>query len=71
MTDQVTSGTLSFSDGSSVQVGTLQNDGQAGTVVTFPPKKITWVKFTVDAVRPGTQNAGLGEMQVYAGDRES
>ncbi|MFB3893870.1 MAG: CBM35 domain-containing protein [Phycisphaerae bacterium] len=66
MADQVTSGTLSFSDGSSVAVGKLQNDGQAGTVVTFPPKTIRWMKFTVDSVRPGTQHAGLGEIQVYA-----
>ena len=64
--DQVTAGTLSFSDGSTMRVGTLQNDGQAGTVVTFPPKTIKWVKFTVDSVRPGTEKAGLAEIQVYA-----
>ncbi|HEY3323438.1 MAG TPA: CBM35 domain-containing protein [Planctomycetota bacterium] len=64
--DQVTSGTLSFSDGSSVPVGKLQNDGQAGTVVTFPAKKITWVRFTIDSVKTGTENGGLGEMEVYA-----
>ena len=63
--DQVVSGTLSFSDGSSISVGKLQNDGQAGTVVTFPPKTIQWVRFTVDAVRPGTATAGLAEMAVY------
>jgi len=38
-------------------------------VVTFAPRTITWVRFTVDAVRPGTQHAGLGELQVYASDR--
>lgn len=65
--DQVVAGTLSFSDGSSMRVGRLQNDGQAGTVVTFPPKAIRWVRFTVDAVRPGTEYAGLAEMEVYAG----
>lgn len=64
--DQVTSGTLFFSDGSSVKVGKLQNDGQAGTVITFPPKAIYWVKFVIDSVRPGTQNAGLGEMEVFS-----
>jgi hypothetical protein len=46
-------------------VGKLQNDGQAGTVVTFPAKTIHWVRFTVDAVRAGTEHAGLGEMEVY------
>ena len=64
--DQVASGTLSFSDGFSMPVGRLQNDGQAGTVVTFPARKIQWVRFTVDAVRAGTENGGLGEMEVYA-----
>jgi hypothetical protein len=68
MKDQVVAGTLAFSDGSSMPVGKLQNDGQAGTVVTFPAKTIRWVRFTVDAVRPGTESAGLGEMQVYAAD---
>lgn len=65
MSDQVTAGTLFFSDGTSVAVGKLQNDGQAGTVVTFAAKKITWVKFTVDQVRAGTQHGGLGGMEVY------
>ena len=63
--DQVNAGTLSFSDGSAVPVGKLQNDGQAGTVVTFPAKTIHWVRFTVDAVRAGTEHAGLGEVEVY------
>jgi hypothetical protein len=62
--EQVTSGTLSFSDGATVPVGKLQNDGAAGTVVTFAPKTIQWVKFTVDSVRAGTTHAGLAEMEV-------
>jgi hypothetical protein len=64
----VVSGTLTFSDGSSVPVGKLQNDGQAGTVVTFPPRTVRWVQFTVGAVRPGTENAGLGEIEVFAAE---
>ncbi len=66
MKDQVLSGTLTFSEGSTMKVGKLQNDGQAGTVVTFDPKQITWVKFVVDSVRPGTEHAGLGEIEVRA-----
>lgn len=61
---QVLSGTLTFSDGSSVKVGKLQNDGEAGTVVSFPERRVSWVKFTVDAVKPGTTQAGLGEIEV-------
>ena len=63
--DQVTSGTLSFSDGSALPVGRLQNDGQAGTVITFPPKSVTWVKLTIDKVREGTVSAGLGQFEVH------
>ena len=64
--DQVLSGTLSFSDGSTLPVGRLQNDGQAGTVITFPPKTVTWLKLTIDKVRSGTVHAGLGRFEVYA-----
>lgn len=63
MTDQVLSGTLTFSDGSTVPVGKLQNDGQAGAAITFPAKTVSWVKFTLDSVRGSS--AGLGEFQVY------
>jgi len=49
-----------------VKTGRLENDGEAGTVVTFSPKTVTRVQFTVDDVRPGSEHAGLGEMAVYA-----
>jgi hypothetical protein len=65
LTDQVTSGTLTFSDGSSVSVGALQDDGQAGDVITFPTKQITWARFTVNSDKSGTQNIGLGDFQVF------
>ena len=64
--DQVVSGTLTFSDGSTLPIGRLQNDGQAGNLLSFPPKKVTWVKFTIDKVRGGTVSVGLGEFEVYA-----
>jgi hypothetical protein len=63
--NQVTAGELSFSDGRTLPVGKLQNDGRAGTVVILPAKPIRWLKFTVTAVRPGTVNAGLGELEAY------
>ena len=64
--DQVLSATLSFSDGSTLPVGRLQNDGQAGTLLAFPPKTVTWLKLTIDQVRSGTVSAGLGQFEVYA-----
>jgi hypothetical protein len=64
--DQVLWATLRFSDGSTLPVGRLQNDGQAGTVIAFPPKMVTWMKLTIDKVSPGTVSAGLGQFEVYA-----
>jgi hypothetical protein len=64
--DQVLSATLSFSDGSTLPVGRLQNNGQAGTLLAFPPRTLTWMKLTIDKVRRGTVSAGLGQLEVYA-----
>ncbi len=60
------SASLLFSDGSTLPVGRLQNDGQAGTVLVFPPKTVTWMKLTIDKVSSGTVSAGLGQFEVYA-----
>lgn len=57
------SGTLTFSDGSSIRVnGGIRNDG-AMREVTFPAKNVTWVKFTVD--RSSGTNIGLSEIQAF------
>ncbi len=63
-TEQILSGTLTFSDGSSVAVGALDNLGAPKTVA-FTPRTITWVQFTINSVKAGSQNIGLMEMQVY------
>jgi len=65
--DHVQGGTLRFSDGSSVTVPTLNNDGSA-TVVTFPARTVTSVRFTTTAVSSTTQNVGLAEFEAYDGD---
>jgi hypothetical protein len=64
--DQVTSGTLTFSDGSQVQVGALPNDATPSTV-TFTPRNVTWVRFTVTGVSASTRNVGLAELRAYTG----
>ena len=66
-TDQVTAGTIEFSDGSVLPVGPLPNDAKQGLQLRFPSKSITWLRFTVTAVKPGTQNAGLSEIGVFGG----
>jgi LmbE family N-acetylglucosaminyl deacetylase len=61
--DRVTSGTLTFSDGSHVAVQALQNDGGL-TDVTFTPRTVSWLRFTVDTTSPETDNIGLAEIEV-------
>ncbi len=61
LTDNILGGTLLFSDGSSVVVGALPNNG-AGLAVTFAPKTITWVQFQID--NAVGDNIGLAEIAV-------
>jgi alpha-glucosidase (family GH31 glycosyl hydrolase) len=70
--DQVTSGTITFSDGSSVDFGALPNDGSAPLVVKFSQKTINWLKLTVTGTSSSTQNIGLSEIAVIkAGSSET
>ena len=61
-TDHVRGGTLRFSDGSTVSVGTLPNDGSQQTI-NFTPRISTSVRFTVNDERGS--NIGLAEMEVF------
>jgi uncharacterized repeat protein (TIGR02543 family) len=62
--DQITSATLAFSDGSSITVGPLNNNGTA-TPYSFPARVITGLRMTVTGVSASTANIGLSEIQVY------
>ncbi|RYY54538.1 MAG: glycoside hydrolase family 92 protein [Chitinophagaceae bacterium] len=62
LTENIAGGKLLFSDGSVVWVNQLPADG-AGKSVSFPAKKISWVKFVVT---DGTgSDLGLSEIEVY------
>ena len=63
--DQITGGTLSFSDGSTVPVGTLPNNGSALTL-NFAAKTVTSLRLTVNSVSATTGNVGLAELQAFA-----
>lgn len=63
--DHITSGRLEFSDGTSIPVGPLPNDGKTPGEVEFAPKTIRWVKFVVTGAAPTTEHAGLSEFQVF------
>lgn len=60
--DQVLGATLSFSDGSTLTVGALTNDG-TGVQFDFPAKSVTWMRLTINSARGG--NIGLAEFEVY------
>lgn len=55
-------GTLCFSDGSSIVVNTIPNDG-VPKVVEFSPKRVDWVRF--QATDGEGKNLGLSEIEVY------
>ena len=64
LNDQVTAASISFSDGSTLSLGELANDGSAVTV-TFPAKTITGLEVNVGGVSSATQNVGLAEVEVW------
>jgi hypothetical protein len=63
--DHITSGVLTFSDGSAVKVGELPNDAKSAREVAFPAKQVSWIVFAVDTVSKETRNAGLAEIAVF------
>ncbi|MCJ8014491.1 discoidin domain-containing protein [Paenibacillus sp. KQZ6P-2] len=62
LSDWAPGGTLTFSDGSTLSVSGIPNDG-SGYSVTFPSKTVTWVKFQVSG--GSGANVGLSEIEVY------
>jgi len=63
--DQVTSGMLVFSDGSTLRTGALPDDARQGLEVSFPPKTVRWLVFVVSGVKKGSPNIGLAELAVF------
>lgn len=63
--DQVTSGMLVFSDGSTIKVSALPNDARSCKEIVFPGKTVTWLTFIVTDVSGTTTNAGLAEIAVF------
>ena len=66
-TDQITSALLSFSDGSTVQVGALRS--ATATYINLPTMVTSqFIKLSVRGVSSSTRNVGLGEIQVFVAD---
>ena len=62
--DQITAGTLTFSSGASVAVGTLTNSG-AGVTITFSSRTVTSLTLTITKVSATTADVGLAEIQAF------
>jgi hypothetical protein len=62
--DQITSATITFSNGSSVKVGELINSGDA-VVINFPATVTNSINITVNTVSKSTANIGLDELNVF------
>jgi len=66
LNDQITSGMLVFSDGSTINVGELPNDARSCKQIVFDEKEISWIAFLVTSVSETTRNAGLAEFAVFS-----
>ncbi len=64
--DQVQGGMLIFSDGTSIRTGALPDVAKKGLEVTFTPKTVRWVIFTVDKAKKNSPNIGLSEIAVFS-----
>lgn len=60
--DHLRQGSLTFSDGSVIEVKDIPNDGSP-KVIDFPTKSVEWIKF--QATNNATGNNGLSEVEVY------
>ncbi|WP_024819835.1 chitobiase/beta-hexosaminidase C-terminal domain-containing protein [Arthrobacter sp. 31Y] len=62
--DQVTGGNLVFSDGTTVPVAALPNNG-SGLTVNFPARTVSSVRFNITSVSGTTTNVGLAEFEAH------
>jgi len=66
--DQVTSGMLVFSDGTTMTVGELPDDAEKGLEVSFESKVVKWLVFIITVTKPKSPNIGLSEIAVFAAE---
>lgn len=61
---QILSGVVTFSDGSTLAIGALNNDGSA-TTFNFATKTFKSLNLSITSVSSTTLNVGLSEFQVF------
>jgi len=62
--DHSEGGTLSFSDGSSINISGIPNDGTVFSL-PFSERTVSWVRFDISGA-PGSKNNGLSEFEVFS-----
>ena len=67
-TDQIIRAELQFSDGTSIAVDDIPNNG-CEKVISFSTKQVTWVKLVVNEANG--ENIGLSEIEVYGYSAEN
>jgi hypothetical protein len=67
--DQVTSATITFDDGTTLDVGELSNDGEEPAELKFAPKDVKSLSIKITGVSKTTRNAGLSEIAVFKAAR--
>ena len=65
VSDHILAAQVKFSDGSTVEVGELPDDGTVPLRLNFPERTITWLEITVTKVGPKTGNIGFSEIAVF------
>lgn len=63
--DQIRSGLIAFSDGTTVRTGELPDNAKQGLEIRFSPRRVRWLVFAVHEVKPGSPNIGLSELAVF------
>jgi len=65
--DAITGATLAFSDGTTVNTGSLVNAGTA-TTIPFAARTVTSIQLNITQTSSATSNIGLAEIQVWGWD---
>lgn len=65
LNDQVLRGTVELSDGTKFSVGPLPNDGYSPYELSFSPRSVEWIRFTVDETSSSTFETGLAELEAF------
>jgi hypothetical protein len=63
--DQINSGLLVFSDGTTLKTGQFPDDAKKGLEISFEPKTAEWLVFIINDVKRNSLNIGLSEIAVF------